>query len=434
MRRLSALVALALFSWAPAHAETLAVTGGRLVIGDGTPPIESGSVLLRDGRVAAAGATLAIPPNARIIDARGKWITPGIVAGFSRVGLAEVDGVASTNDSVAANSPFSAAIDVSPAINPRAAAVAVNRAGGVTRALVAPAAARTLFAGQGAVIDLGADADAVTRPRAFQFVEFGEAGSAIEGGSRAAAHVAFRNALMEARDYARNPGGYGGRSKDSLLMRLDAAALVPVIEGRAKLLVHAERASDILAVLDLKREFPALDLVLVGATEGWTVAGRISAAKVPVIATALADLPAAFETLAATQSNVGRMKAAGVIVALGMINDSDARQARLVKQYAGNLVALTRMPGAAGLDWNAAFAAISSKPAEAIGLGAEIGSLRPGRRGDVVIWDGDPLELATAPVAVIIDGIEQPLENRQTKLRDRYLTPGEGDLPKAYER
>ncbi len=112
-----------------------------------------------------------------------------------------------------------------------------------------------------------------------------------------------------------------------------------------------------------------------------------------MIASALADLPATFEQLAATQSNIGRMKAAGVTVGIGMINDDEARQARLVKQYAGNLVALNRIPGASGLDWGAAFAAISSRPAEALGMGGEFGSLRPGRRGDVVIWDGDPLEL-----------------------------------------
>jgi imidazolonepropionase-like amidohydrolase len=117
-----------------------------------------------------------------------------------------------------------------------------------------------------------------------------------------------------------------------------------------------------------------------------------------------------------------------------MINDDEARQIRLTKQYAGNLVALTRLPGATGLDWGQALAAITSKPAEAIGMGNEIGSLRPGRRADVVIWDGDPLELSSAPTAVWIDGVPQPLENRQTKLRDRYRTPGEGDLPKAYER
>ena len=128
------------------------------------------------------------------------------------------------------------------------------------------------------------------------------------------------------------------------------------------------------------------------------------------------------------------MKAAGVTVGLGMINDNEARQARLEKPYAGNLVGLAKVPGATGLDWNAAFAAITSAPAEAIGMGGEIGSLRAGRRGDVVIWDGDPLELGTGVAAVYIDGVKQPLRTRQDALRDRYMVPQEGALPKAYER
>ena len=117
-----------------------------------------------------------------------------------------------------------------------------------------------------------------------------------------------------------------------------------------------------------------------------------------------------------------------------MINDDETRQARLVKQYAGNLVALGKLPGAAGLDWGQAFASISSKPAEAMGMGGEFGSLRPGRRGDVVVWDGDPLEIGTAAVRVWIDGVEQPLTTRQDKLKERYFDPKEGALPKAYER
>ena len=426
---------MAILVWTtPAAAQTLAITNARLVIGDGSATIEGGTVLVRDGRISAAGAKVAIPRGAHIIDAQGKWVTPGLVAGFSRVGMVEVDSVSSANDAGAAGSPFSAALDVAPAVNPRAAAIAISRARGVTRAIVAPEARRAIFGGQGSVIDLGDDMDAVTRSRAFQFVELGEAGARSAGGSRAAAHLEFRNALLEARDYARNPSGYGGRERDALLMRLDAAALVPVVEGRMPLLIHVERASDILRVLDLKREFPVLRLVLVGASEGWTVAPQIAAAKVPVIASPLADLPAAFETLAATQSNVGRMDYAGATVAIGMINDNETRQIRLIRQYAGNLVALTRVPGATGLDWAKAFATISSKPAEAIGMGGEIGSLRPGRRADVVIWDGDPLELSSAPVAVWIDGVAQSLDNRQTHLRDRYRRPGEGALPKAYER
>lgn len=432
MRALLGFVAAlgAAFAAIPASAETIAITGGRVVIGDGSEPIDGGIVLIRDGRVVAAGANVAVPAGATIVDAHGKWVTPGIVAGFSRIGLVEVDAVDATNDTQANNSPFNAAIDVAPAINPEASSIAISRAAGVTRAVVSPATGHSIFAGQGAVIDLGGDMQPITRARAFQFIELGEDGARDAGGSRASAHVLLRNALREARDLSR-PGAR--RPEDVLLTRLDAAALVPVLQGSQLLLVHVERASDILQVLALRQEFPSLRIVLVGATEGWRVAGQIAAARVPVIANALVDLPASFEQLSATQSNVGRMRAAGVSVAIGMINDDEARQVRLSTQYAGNLVALTRIPGATGLTWSQAFAAISSAPAEAVGLGDQIGSLRPGRRGDVVIWDGDPLELSTGVDAVWIDGVRQSLTNRQTELRDRYRHPQEGALPHAYD-
>ncbi len=431
MKRLSLLLAgIAAFAAVPATAQTVAITGGRVVIGDGSEPIEGGTVVIRDGRVVAAGANVPVPAGAQVVDASGKWVTPGVVAGFSRIGLVEVDAVNGTNDTRANNSPFNAAIDVAPAVNPEAMAISVSRAAGVTRAVVSPAATnRSLFAGQGAVIDLGGDMQPITRARLFQYIELGEAGAGSAGGSRAAAHLMLRNALREARELSRP----GGRPDDVLLTRADATALVEVLAGRQLLLVHAERASDILQVLALRQEFPTLRLVLVGATEGWRVAREIAAARVPVIANALNDLPATFEQLSATQSNVGRLRSAGVNVAIGMINDDEARQVRVSTQYAGNLVALTRIPGATGLSWGQAFQAISSAPAEALGLGGEIGSLRPGRRGDVVIWDGDPLELSTGVDAVWIDGVRQNLENRQTRLRDRYRRPQEGNLPHAYD-
>jgi imidazolonepropionase-like amidohydrolase len=418
----------------PAAAQTVAVTNAKLVIGDGSAPVEGGTVVVRDGRVVAAGAGIAVPAGVPVVDAGGRWVTPGLFAGFTRMGIVEVDGVSETDDSAASGSPFNAAIDVSPAVNPKTSAITVNRAEGITRAVVAPEARGSIFAGQGAVIDLGVDMDAVSKPRAFQFMVYGEEGGRRAGGSRPAAIAMLRNILFEVRDYARTPGSFADRGKDALLTRADAQALVPVVTGQVPLLVHVERASDILVVLDLKREVPALKLVLVGVNEGWTVARQIAAAKVPVLASALSDLPASFEQLAATQSNIGRMQAAGVTVGIGMINDDEARQARLAKQYAGNLVALTKVPGASGLDWGQAFATISSKPAEAMGMGGEFGSLRPGRRGDVVVWDGDPLEIGTAAVRVFIDGVEQPIETRQDQLRKRYFDPKEGALPKAYER
>ena len=427
MRRL--LLPLLTLLSAPALAQAVAITGGKVVIGNGSPPIDGGTVILSNGRVIAAGRNVPIPAGSQQIDATGKWVTPGIVAGFSRLGLAGVDMVDETNDSSAKSTPFSAALDVALAVNPDVEAIAVNRAAGVTRAIVSPDAGSAIFGGQGAVIDTGADPDPITRAKAFQFVEFGETGVRRAGGSRPALVAAFRDALSEARDYQA-----GKLHEDSLLKRADAAALVPVVSGRQKLAVHVESAADILAVLSLKRDYPALSLVLVGVTEGWRVAPQIAASGVPVIASAVNDLPAAFEQIAATQSNVGRMKAAGVTVAIGMIDDDDTRQAMHGAQYAGNLVALTHVPGATGMTWDDAFAAITSKPAQVIGLGAEIGSLQPGRRGDVVIWDGDPLEVTSGVEMVWIDGVRQSLETRQTRLRARYANPKEGNLPKAYDR
>ena len=151
------------------------------------------------------------------------------------------------------------------------------------------------------MIDTGADMDPITAARKFQFVELGETGARRAGGSRASAHVLFRNALREAAELgryappiqasaatARRARAAGGpqseqvaglwpearRSEDVLLTRFDAAALVPVLQGRQYLLVHAERASDILQVIELKREFPSLKIVLVGASEGWTGRGQ----------------------------------------------------------------------------------------------------------------------------------------------------------------
>jgi len=453
--------ALLLTAAAPIAAQTIAITGGTVALGDGSEPIPNGMVVIQDGKVIAAGnVRMKLPADTQVIDATGKWVTPGIVAGFSRLGLADVDLSAEGADDTTANGPFNASVDASTEINPLDTTIAVNRADGVTRALVAPQAGKSIFGGQGAVIDTGADMNAVTAARKFQFVELGQSGAEKAGGSRGSAQVFFRNALREASELRRfaapissaraeaptgleqpivhNPnesreyGPDARRSQDVLLTRFDAAALVPVLQGRQYLLVHAERASDILQVLALKRQFPALKLVIVGGTEGWTVAAQIARAGVPVIASAVNDLPATFEQIAATQSNVGRMRAAGVQASLGLIDDNDTRSLFMQRQYAGNLVGLQRIPGATGVSWGEALAMITSKPAEAIGMGSEIGSLAPGRRADVVIWSGDPLEGSSAAEQVFIDGVKQPLETHQSRLMERYRDLQRRDLPEAY--
>jgi imidazolonepropionase-like amidohydrolase len=196
--------------------------------------------------------------------------------------------------------------------------------------------------------------------------------------------------------------------------------------------VHVERASDILNVLDLAREFPRMKFVIVGASEGWLVADQLARSGIPVIASALNDLPASFEQIAATQSNIGRMRAAGVKVSIGMIDDDESHRDFYERQYAGNLVALQKVPGAAGVSWGEALAMITSLPADAVGLGGQIGRLSPGEHADVVIWSGDPLEVTSGAEQVFIDGVQQPLDDHQSRLLERYRDLTRRALPPAY--
>ena len=459
MKRALAFAAglLACASAFPAAAQNIAMTGVTVATGDGSDPIENGAVVVENGRVVYAGPAAGMPQTAMPLmeAAPGTWVTPGLVATVTSLGLWDVGAVSESNDTRASDAPFSAALDVAPIINPASQHILVHRAAGVTRAATATMPSASIFGGQGAIIDLGSDARPVTRQRAFQTVALGEYGARLAGGSRASAHALFRNALREATrlgEDARIPGRSSQQAEvttgddlpvdprlageaseregDVLLTRFDAAALVPVVRGEQPLYVMVERASDIRSVLALKSEFPNLDLVLVGASEGWLVASDIAAAGVPVIADGLDDLPQNFEELAATQSNIGRMVKAGVTVA---INAAAMENPRNLNQYAGNLVALSRIPGADGLSWGQAFAAITSVPARISGLGGRAGVLAPGAAGDVVVWDGDPLEVGAMPTRVFIDGVEQPLENHQSRLRDRYRDLDESDLPKAYD-
>lgn len=458
MRRVLLGAAAALAFAAPVAAQDVAITNATLATGDGSEPVQGATVVIRGGKVVAAGTGIAVPAGIEVIDGTGRWVTPGLFSAATTLGLYDVEAVDESNDTTARTSPFSAALDVKPALNPASQQVAVARAAGITRASVVSLPASSIFGGQGAVVDLGADPQMVLRPRAFQLVALGEAGARLAGGSRTATHALLRNSLREAREYGRDPRISGGPSRgrevdtgddipvdprlidsdgerrdDVLLSRFDAAALVPVVNGTQPLYIYAERASDIREVLALRSEFPALKLVLLGASEGWLVAQDIARAGVPVIADPLDNLPARFEQLGATQSNIARMQRAGVKVAIGNMNGGTGDQPRNAAQYAGNLVALGRVPGAEGLSWGQAFATITSVPAEIAGYGNRLGVLRAGATGDVVIWDGDPLEVSSAPVAVYIDGVRQPTTNHQTRLRDRYRDLDERDQPKAYD-
>lgn len=406
------IAAAALALAAPAvSAQTVLIRDGKLVTNTPAGVIENGDVLIVDGRIAAVGETVTASRGVRVVEAGGRWVTPGLFAAMSETGLSEISGSGAPNDASVGGGPVSAAADAARAFDPSAAAIPVTRVEGVTRTAIAPSASATLFGGMGALVSLDGRADSVFRRQVFMRVALGESGARRAGGSRAASWPTFEAALQEAREHPqRYRSGQGG----VILSEMDAAALKPFAEGRGLFLVAIDRAADIRELLRVARADPRLKFAIHGGAEAWRVADELAAARVPVILDPLANLPAQMERLGARLDNALLLHRAGVRIAFAPSPGAvDAHQARLAPQLAGNAVAN-------GLPWAAAFAAVTSAPAEIFGVGGELGRLEAGLLGDVVIWDGDPLEVMSAPTAVFVEGVETSLVTRQTRLRDRY--------------
>lgn len=413
MNRWAALLLMAALA-TPAAAETVLVRGGRVVTNAGAV-LEQGDVLFANGRIVSVGRTVAAPAGARIVDAAGKWVTPGAIAAMSEIGLSEISGSGAPNDATLTGPLVSAAADAGRAFDPAASAVAITRLEGVTRAVIAPSNTGTIFAGIGALVTMNGAADSVQKGQLFELVELGETGADRAGGSRAALWPYLEAALKDAREYpARYASGQGG----AVLSEIDARALKPFALGQGLFMVRTERASDIRELIRFKRANPTLKFVIHGGAEAWMVAGELAKAKIPVIVDPMVNLPDKMEKLGARLDNAALLDRAGVAVIIAPSPGTvDAQQARLVFQLAGNAVAN-------GMDWDRAFRAITRAPADAFGVGGEVGTLAPGRLADVVIWDGDPLEVMSAPAAVFIAGEEMALVSRQTRLRDRYNPAG----------
>lgn len=412
--RLFALLALVA---APAAAETIAVTNARIVTMGPAGTIERGTIVLQGGRIAAVGANVAVPADARVIEASGRIVTPGLIAANTGLGLIEVRSVEAANDRAADMAGVSAAFDAGDGLNPDSLLIPVARLGGITRAITTPAyddspGREMLFAGQAAAVALGGPM--LVRRGVAMVLEMGDAGAERAGGARAAELVALRANLAEVRDYARRRAAYDrGETRDYSLSRADLEALLPVVEGRVPLLVSASRASDIRAILTLARE-ERLRIILEGAAEGWRVADELARANVPVLLTPVDNIPASFEALGATLDNARRLQAAGVLVAF---QGNGNHRERELRYNAGNAVA-------AGLPWEQGLAAITINPARIFGLADRVGSLETGKDADLVIWDGDPLDTLGRPGAIFIRGETQPMTSRQTLLRDRYMPSG----------
>ena len=421
----AALVASFLGMSASAATPTYAIVHAEAhTIAKGT--VEDATLVIRDGRIVAIGKGLAVPAGAEVIDAKGRPVTPGLFDALGALGVVEVELEDSTVDTGNTDARYSAAFAVADGFNPRSPKIAITRIEGVTRALVAPVVAGgegvvPVIAGQAATIHLGLGDALLPDASAALVVDYGEAGKADAGGTRGAALLQLREALEDARDWARNRAAFDAGSRRAYARnRLDLEALQPVLRRELPVIVRVNRASDIRTTLAFAKA-QDLRLVIAGGAEAWSVADELARAGVPVIVDALQNLPAAFESLGATLANAGRLQRAGVKVAFAT---EDVANPRNIKQLAGNAVAN-------GMDRDAALAALTRVPAEIYGM-AGYGTLEVGMDADVVVWSGDPLEVTTYADAVFIKGAPVPMTSRQTQLRDRYRDLGKPPWPPAY--
>jgi imidazolonepropionase-like amidohydrolase len=403
-----------------AGAQTIAITGGR-VHPVSAPVIENGTVLIRDGRIVAVGANVAVPADAVRIDATGKWVTPGIVNVATTLGVVEIGAVQETVDTPARGrgDAITASHKVWEGFNPNSPLIQVTRNDGITTVGVVPGSG--LVGGQAAMVDLsdGGLTDMLLQAPVAMTADIGSKGEHV-GGTRAEVLERLRDLLADTREYMRRRADYERNATRELAARRgDLEAMIPVVQGRLPLVIDANRASEIESALSLAKEF-SLRIIISGGAEAWMVAPKLASARVPVIVGALNNIPLSFAMLGARQENAALLQQAGARVLIN--GGADGFNARNVRFEAGVAVAF-------GMPWDDALRAVTLTPAETFGVADRVGSLQTGREANVVVWSGDPFEPMTRAERVLVRGVDVRRPSRQDDLMQRYKA-----LPPTYRR
>jgi imidazolonepropionase-like amidohydrolase len=365
-------------------------------------------ILIENGKITQVGSELTATDGAQIIQANGKHVTPGLINAETHMGLLEIEAVASTVDTATTFAGIGASLDISTAINMRSTLIPQNRINGLTRAIVQPSSEEKLFMGQGAAIVLHSSMRGIAKERVAQFASFGDVGAIKAGGSRAAALQLLHQALSEAKYLRQHEAqyrpGYHWEFSQSLM---DLKSLYRVLDREIPLVVSANRSDDISRLVSLAKKHQ-IKLVISGAAEAWVVAAELADADIPVIIDPMQNLPQ-FESLAIRLDGAAKLHQAGVKL---LFTGGGSHNAYLVRQSAGNAVAN-------GLAPNVAIEAMTINTAEVFSI-RDYGQIKPGMDADIVVWDGDPLEVTSNADVVLIQGEKQMMVSRATRLRDRY--------------
>jgi hypothetical protein len=380
--------------------------------------LEHSDVLIQGGVIRAVGPGLSAPAGVAVVDAAGKPLTPALFGGITDIGIEEVSGESATVDSTLKleDQPLRPEFDVTLAFNPDSVLIPVARLDGIGFTLLGANTGGGFIAGQGGVMRLDGSADPVG-PQAL-FIRLGASGAELTGTSRAAQWMLLEQMVSEAR------GRVPADSPHALLTPAGRATLARYLAGQGRIVVQVDRAADIRQLLRwAARE--KVRIAIAGGAEAWRLAPQLAQAGVPVFVDGLGNLPSSFDQLGATLQNAARLKAAGVPVSFAQRDDA-SQNARKMRQLAGNAVAN-------GLPWDDGLAGLTRVPAQALGVGDRLGTIEPGKLADLVLWEGDPLDVGHYAEQVWLGGRAMPMRSRQTDLRDRYQAPASTE-PRAYSR
>ena len=416
----------------------VAITGGRvLTVSHGV--IENGVVLMEGGKITAVGtaAAVKVPKGAKVVDAKGMTVYPGLIDAETRIGLSEIASDRMTNDTVEPSDEIFPQMHVYDAFHSESEHIPITRFNGITNAVVAPAETDTI-PGQDSFIQLaGRDRDAMLMVKdvalAMNFGEAPKRGGRGEAGAAGGARYPstrmgeisqMRQALLDAQEYmarrgrpavseetaaaAPAAGGRGGAAAGGNF-NLRNEALIPYLKGEKPVVLGAYDGHDVETAMAFAQEFH-LKVILSHVTRAQDVLDKIASYHVPVIVGPIYDLPGPNERFDAVYSVPGELQKRGVKVILASYNVSNSRN---LPYSAGFAVAY-------GMPYDEALKSITLNPAEAFGLGDKLGSLDVGKIANVVIADGDPLDVRTSVKQVYINGVAIPMESRQTRLRDEY--------------
>jgi imidazolonepropionase-like amidohydrolase len=404
-------------------AQTIAITGGKVYPVSG-PPIDGGTVLIRDGKIVAVGKDVAIPNGAERVDATGKWVTPGLVNSSTALGFGDVGFSGGPRElSAKGHDGIAAGFQVWLGFNTQSMMIAPAREGGVTSVVATPAGG--LVAGQAAIVDLNGAlslTDALVKAPATMVAQIEDNESAKVGASGEA--IAELHDLVEdTRTYMRRKADFErAQTRPFIATRRDLEAMIPVVEGKETLTIYADQAAEIREALRIAQDY-GVKVVIAGGAEAWMMADKIAAAKVPVLTGAMNNIPSSFSSLGSRQENAAMLRKAGVQV--GLIGnagggDEELFNIRNIRYEAGNAVAY-------GMSWDDALRAVTLAPAEIYGVADKVGSLKAGTEGNVVVWSGDPFQFSTRAEQVFVRGKKIDTPSRQDLLAQRYKT-----LPPKY--